>query len=86
MLTFYDYLQLTAPGYKPIVTQIFDRKSKYIDDDAVFAVKDSLIVDFLPRQGDPKADFELPYDFRLASFEHAKTHAVAGTTEESGGS
>ncbi|KAF2824942.1 aromatic compound dioxygenase [Ophiobolus disseminans] len=74
---------LKAPGYKPIVTQIFDRKSKYIDDDAVFAVKDTLIVDFKPYEGDPKADFELPYDFKMASFEDAKAHGVVGTTEES---
>ncbi|RYN42517.1 hypothetical protein AA0112_g1201 [Alternaria arborescens] len=74
---------LTAPGYKPIVTQIFDRTSKYIDDDAVFAVKDSLLVDFKPFEGDPQADFELPYDFKMASFEDAKKHSVAGTTEES---
>jgi catechol 1,2-dioxygenase len=75
--------QLTAPGYKPIVTQIFDRKSKYIEDDAVFAVKDSLIVDFTPFQGDPRAEFELPYDFKMASFEDAKKHGVNSTTEES---
>jgi len=66
--------QLTAPNYKPIVTQIFDRKSKYINDDAVFAVKDSLIVDFIPFQGDPNAEFELPYDFKLASFDDAEAH------------
>ncbi|CAA9958965.1 catechol 1-2-dioxygenase 1 [Pyrenophora teres f. maculata] len=65
--------RLAAPGYKPIVTQIFDRESKYLEDDAVFAVKDSLIVDFKPFQGDPKADFELPYDFKMASFEDATT-------------
>jgi len=65
---------LTAPNYKPIVTQIFDRKSKYINDDAVFAVKDSLIVDFIPFQGDPNAEFELPYDFKLASFDDAEAH------------
>jgi len=74
---------LTAPGYKPIVTQIFDRKSKYIEDDAVSAVKDSLIVDFTPFEGDPRAEFELPYDFKMASFEDAKKHGVNGTTEES---
>ncbi|KAF2009179.1 catechol 1,2-dioxygenase 1 [Aaosphaeria arxii CBS 175.79] len=62
---------ISAPGYKPIVTQIFDRNSKYIEDDAVFAVKDSLLVDFIPITSDPKADFELPYDFRLATFEDA---------------
>lgn len=76
-------LQLTAPGYKPVVTQIFDRQSKYIEDDAVFAVKDSLIVDFKPFQGDPKADFELPYDFKLASFQDAKKGSTAGATETS---
>ncbi|KAF2194960.1 aromatic compound dioxygenase [Zopfia rhizophila CBS 207.26] len=74
---------ITAPGYKPIVTQIFDRRDKYIENDAVFAVKDSLIVDFKPYQGDPKADFELPYDFKLATYEDANKHSVAGTTEES---
>ncbi|KAH7070383.1 Intradiol ring-cleavage dioxygenase [Paraphoma chrysanthemicola] len=75
---------LKAPGYKPIVTQIFDRNSKYIEDDAVFAVKDSLLVDFKPFQGDPQADFELPYDFKMASFEQAQKHGVVGSTEQSG--
>jgi catechol 1,2-dioxygenase len=65
------------------VTQIFDRESKYIEDDAVFAVKDSLIVDFKPFQGDPKAEFELPYDFKMASFDDAKKHGVEGATEMS---
>lgn len=74
---------VSAPNYKPIITQIFDRRDKYITDDAVFAVKESLVVDFLPRKNDPKADFELPYDFRLATFEEAKNNSLAGTTEES---
>lgn len=38
----------------------------------MFAVKDSLIVDFEPLEGDPKAEFELPYDFKMATFEDAK--------------
>ncbi|KAF2738770.1 aromatic compound dioxygenase [Polyplosphaeria fusca] len=74
---------IKAPGYKPIVTQIFDRQSKYLEDDAVFAVKDSLIVDFVPYQGDPQAEFELHYNFKMATFEDAKKHSVAGTTTES---
>ena len=36
-----------APGHKHLVTQIFDRESKYLDDDSVFAVKENLIIDFL---------------------------------------
>jgi catechol 1,2-dioxygenase len=65
------------------VTQIFDRNSKYLEDDAVFAVKDSLIVDFKPYQGDSKADFELPYDFKMATYEDAKKHSAIGATEDS---
>ena len=69
---------ISAPGYKPIVTQIFDRRDEYITNDSVFAVKDSLVVDFLPRKGDERAQFELPYDFRLVSYEDAAKHGMAG--------
>lgn len=74
---------VSAPKYKPIITQIFDRRDKHLTDDAVFAVKDSLIVDFLPRKGDDKADFELEYNFNLATFEQAKNSNLEGATEES---
>jgi hypothetical protein len=37
---------ISAPGYETLVTHIFDRASKYLDSDTVFAVKDSLITDF----------------------------------------
>ena len=75
--------QVSAPGYKPLVTQIFDRRDKHITNDSVFAVKDSLVVDFQPRKGDDKADFELPYDFKLASYEDAKKGGIEGATEMS---
>ncbi len=57
---------VSAPGYKALTTQIFDRRDRHIGDDAVFAVKESLICDFLLREGDEKAEWELEYDFRLA--------------------
>ncbi|HXP05594.1 MAG TPA: intradiol ring-cleavage dioxygenase [Stellaceae bacterium] len=38
---------LTADGYDPVTTHIFDRTDPYLDSDAVFAVKDSLICDFV---------------------------------------
>ena len=72
---------ISAPGYKPLVTQIFDRRDKHITNDSVFAVKDSLIVDFAPKKGDPKAQFDLEYDFKLASFEQAKKSGMKGATE-----
>jgi catechol 1,2-dioxygenase len=60
---------VSAPGYKPIVTELFDRRDEHVYDDAVFAVKNSLIVDFVPREGDPKAKFEVSYNFKLAGRE-----------------
>ena len=58
--------QVLADGYKPITTQIFDKTSKYLDDDSVFAVKDSLVVEFLRRDGDQKAKKELNYNIHMA--------------------
>lgn len=52
-----------------MTTQIFDRKDKYLDNDSVFAVKDSLVVDFVPRKDDTKAAVELEYDVKLVKFE-----------------
>jgi|HubBroStandDraft_6_1064221.scaffolds.fasta_scaffold69582_3 hydroxyquinol 1,2-dioxygenase len=37
---------LTADGYDPVTTHIFDRTDPYLESDAVFAVKESLICDF----------------------------------------
>ncbi|KAF2206763.1 hypothetical protein CERZMDRAFT_119245 [Cercospora zeae-maydis SCOH1-5] len=53
-------------GHKPITTQIFDAESKYLDDDSVFAVKDSLVVKFEPRKGDAQAEWQLEYNVALA--------------------
>jgi catechol 1,2-dioxygenase len=49
----------------PITTQIFASDGAYLKDDSVFAVKDSLIVDFKPLEGNDKATFELTYDLKL---------------------
>lgn len=35
-----------APGFKDLITHVFDRKSDHLYDDAVFGVRESLIVDF----------------------------------------
>lgn len=60
-------LQVTADGYKPLTTQIFDDKSDYLTDDSVFAVKDGLTVTFEPRKDDPEAEWSLEYNVKLAS-------------------
>lgn len=63
-----------SEGYKPITTQIFDKDSKYLEDDSVFAVKDQLTVEFTPLEGhkaenqerDKNATLELVYDVNMA--------------------
>ncbi|KAF3760696.1 aromatic compound dioxygenase [Cryphonectria parasitica EP155] len=52
--------------YTPLVTQIFDRTTQYLENDSVFAVKDDLVVDFKTVTGNPKASLELEYNIRLA--------------------
>jgi catechol 1,2-dioxygenase len=46
------HMIVRAAGYKPVTTHIFDRESEYLESDAVFAVKPSLLRDFVPRSAD----------------------------------
>jgi hydroxyquinol 1,2-dioxygenase len=61
---------VTAPGHVPLTTHIFVAGSEYIESDAVFAVKRSLIVDFTPVD-DPAeaARYGLTTPFHLANFD-----------------
>jgi catechol 1,2-dioxygenase len=51
-----------------VTTQIFDRTDPYLTNDSVFAVKDSLTVDFVPLKGNPGATFDLEYDITLIPY------------------
>jgi hydroxyquinol 1,2-dioxygenase len=46
------HMIVTAPGYQRLQTHIFDSESPYLDSDAVFAVKRSLVREFVPRSAD----------------------------------
>ena len=49
------HVAVSAPGYRPVVTHIFDSDSEFLDSDAVFAVKPSLIKTFVTRDpSDPE--------------------------------
>ncbi len=56
---------VTADGHRALTTQVFDSRDQHITNDAVFAVKEELVVDFVPREGDDKARWTLEYDFVL---------------------
>ncbi|MGI5429824.1 intradiol ring-cleavage dioxygenase [Streptomyces sp. CA-179760] len=60
----------TAEGHTPVTTHIFVAGGEYLDTDAVFAVKQSLVKDFAETD-DPAlaADFGVANPFRLARFD-----------------
>ncbi|KAJ2906184.1 putative catechol dioxygenase [Zalerion maritima] len=60
----HTHMFIRAEGHKSLVTQVFDGRDPHIEDDAVFAVKDELIVDFKPVEG-RKEKFHLEYDITL---------------------
>ena len=65
---------VSAPGYQPVITHVFVEGDPYLDADAVFAVKDSLIGRYkkvddaaqAKRLGLPNPFLKLEWDFRLA--------------------
>jgi len=61
---------VTAPGHRALTTHIFVAGSPYIESDAVFAVKKSLIKEFT-EVDDPEqaARYGLDGPFRLANFD-----------------
>jgi hydroxyquinol 1,2-dioxygenase len=68
------HMQVSAPGHVMLTTHIFVAGSPYIDEDAVFGKRDSLVVDFAKHPPGKAADgreMKVPYhsasfDFRLA--------------------
>ncbi|MEP7297263.1 MAG: dioxygenase [Burkholderiales bacterium] len=68
------HMQISAPGHVMLTTHIFVAGSPYLDEDAVFGKRDSLVVDFdrhPPGKAVDGRDMKTPYhsasyDFRLA--------------------
>ena len=64
---------VSAPGYEKVATHLFVEGDAYLDSDAVFGVKQSLVVDFKPHAPGPSPDggksaapfCTAEYDFRL---------------------
>jgi protocatechuate 3,4-dioxygenase beta subunit len=76
---------VTAPGYQDVTTHVFVEGDPYLDSDAVFGVKESLIVPFV-RHDDPSAAERLglgnpfytaEYDFVLVRAAVAQPAPVA---------
>ncbi|MBW4706335.1 6-chlorohydroxyquinol-1,2-dioxygenase [Roseobacter sp. YSTF-M11] len=75
---------VSAPGFKSIVSELFAREDQYIEGDAVFGVKDSLLVDFVEAdEPETAGTYDMPnpfwrmhYDFVLVPGDRA-THSFS---------
>ena len=64
---------VSADGFKPVTTEVFVEGDDYLDSDAVFGVKDSLVAEFVKsdsaedaaKWGMPTPFHEMRYDFVL---------------------
>ncbi len=55
------HLLVSAPGYRTLTTHVFDAEGDYLDSDAVFGVRDSLVIRFTTdgETGDALARFDV---------------------------
>lgn len=56
---------LSKEGYRPLISQIYDSSSAWLDNDSVFAVKDSLVADFKPASEGIDTDLHVDFNFTL---------------------
>lgn len=59
------HMIVTAPGHLPVTTEVFDSADPYIDQDAVFGVRESLIANFKPDPAVPPPATRVRFDIRL---------------------
>ena len=56
------HFMIKAPGYETLITHVFNRQSEYLDSDAVFGVRQSLVCDWVEQDD---GSYLLAYDFVL---------------------
>jgi hydroxyquinol 1,2-dioxygenase len=63
------HFMIKAPGYETLITHVFRNGDQYLDSDAVFGVRQSLVADWV-RQADGK--YLVEYDFVLQPVKEAR--------------
>lgn len=56
------HFMIKAPGYQSLITHVFRRDDQYLDSDAVFGVRQSLITDWVKQ---PNGEYLLEFNFVL---------------------
>ncbi len=62
---------LSKDGYRTLVSQVYDSDSDWLDNDSVFAVKESLVGKFNPAGDNLDTDLHIQFDFVLKAAEAA---------------
>ena len=76
------HFMVSAPGYERLVTHLFVKGDKYLASDAVFGVKDELVVPFKKRGSKAEAErLNMPSPFYTVDYDFALKRAKAGTKE-----
>lgn len=83
------HFMVSAPGYETVVTHLFVKGDPYLDSDAVFGVKDSLVVDFKRSESQAEAQqlgldapfYRMSYDFVLSRAAKAKPRAAHAASD-----
>ena len=57
---------VSKEGFRPLISQIYDSTSEHLENDSVFAVKESLIGNFRKAGDDVDTDLHVEFDFVLA--------------------
>jgi hydroxyquinol 1,2-dioxygenase len=59
----HTHMWVRAPGYKDLITHVFDEETDHLDDDAVFGVRESLVRRFVPDgNGELATTFDIVLD------------------------
>lgn len=57
------HFMIQKPGFKTLISQIYDSTTKYLDNDSVFAVKEDLIGEMKPAPAGADTDLVMSFDF-----------------------
>jgi catechol 1,2-dioxygenase len=68
---------LAKDGYRTLVSQVYDADSRWLDEDSVFAVKNSLVARFEPGRPGHDTDLHVRFDFTLKPQVAARPLAAA---------
>jgi catechol 1,2-dioxygenase len=70
------HFMISKIGYQSLISQIYDADTDYLDNDSVFAVKESLIGKFNRAPSGSETDLVLNFDFKLKKATAAKRVAA----------